>query len=599
MSRYRTHHCGALRLSDVDTTVRLAGWLGTRRDHGNIMFLHVRDEEGVTQVVVDPDVIGHDTYADLARLQLESVLTIEGQVRARPEGQSNPELATGDVEVLGTSVDVLSAVTEPPPFLVDKGPEVGEELRLRYRYLDLRRHKMSEMLRQRDHLARVIREEFHRAGFLEVHTPVLSNSSPEGARDFLVPSRLHPGQFFALPQAPQQWKQLLIAGGVDRYFQIAPCFRDEAARADRSPGEFYQLDIEMAFVDQEDVFREVEALLTRIAGRCTTKTVPTPFSRLTFAEAIERYGSDKPDLRFGLEFRTLTDSFRDSAVDFLRRAVADGGAVRAIVVPGEAARFSRRDIDDFTQLVREAGVSGLAWLAWDGEDARGSLAAPMPQEEQESLKQTLGAGAGDLVLLAAGPRRRVDVGLNAVRLEIGTRLGLRDPDVLHFAWITDFPMYERDEETGAIIFSHNPFSMPQGGLEALTTMDPLDVLGYQYDIVCNGVEISSGAIRNNDPATLYKAFEIAGYDRDTVREQFGHMIEAFELGCPPHGGIAPGFERLLMLFTGATPLREVVPFPKNQSCQDLMVGAPSEVDEVTLRELGLVVRPGVASGAAS
>lgn len=592
---YRTHTCDELRPDRVDTTVRLAGWLSARRDHGQIVFLHLRDAYGVTQVVVD----AAELQGELTGLQLESVLSIEGVVRRRPEGQSNPDLATGEIEVVARGLRVLSPVTDPLPFLVEKGQDVNEELRLRHRYLDLRRPKMATMLRRRNELCQAIRQVFGEEGFLEVHTPLLSNSSPEGARDFLVPSRLHPGEFFALPQAPQQWKQLLMASGVDRYFQIAPCFRDEPARADRSPGEFYQLDIEMAFVEQEDVLAAVESLLVRVARLCTSKRVLTPFPRMTYAEAMERYGSDKPDLCFGLELRTVTDLFRESSVGFLRQAVADGGAVRALVVPEASQRFSRKDVDALRQLVQEAGVSGLAWLAWPDGDVRGSLAGPMEDDERDALRTALDVGDGDIAFFVAGPRDRIDVGLSAVRIDVGDRLQLRDPDTLLFAWIVDFPMFELDPDTGKIGFSHNPFSMPQGGYEALVSRDPLEVLGYQYDLVCNGVEVSSGAVRNNEPETLYKAFEIAGYDASVVREQFGHMIEAFELGCPPHGGIAPGLERMLMLFVGETALREVVPFPKNQKCQDLVVRAPGPVPDRELRELGIQVRPGAGVPAVS
>lgn len=585
---YRTHTCGELRPDHVDATVRLAGWLSARRDHGQIVFLHVRDAYGVTQIVVDAG----ELQDRLTGLQLESVLSIEGVVRLRPDGQTNPDLGTGEIEVVARDLRVLSVVKEPLPFLVEKGQDVNEELRLRHRYLDLRRPKMATMLRRRNELCQAIRQVFGEEGFLEVHTPILSNSSPEGARDFLVPSRLHPGEFFALPQAPQQWKQLLMASGVDRYFQIAPCFRDEPARADRSPGEFYQLDIEMAFVEQEDVLGAVEAMLVRVAQLCTSKRVPTPFPRMTYADATERYGSDKPDLRFGLELHTLTELFRDSSVEFLRQAVAHGGDVRALLVPDASERFSRKDIDALRQLVQEAGVSGLAWLAWQDGNVRGSLAGPMADEERAELETVLDAGDSDIVFLVAGQRDRIDVGLSAVRIDIGDRLQLRDPDVLLFAWVVDFPMFELDPDSGEVGFSHNPFSMPQGGYDALVARDPLEVLGYQYDLVCNGVEISSGAIRNNEPHTLYKAFEIAGYEPSVVREQFGHMIEAFELGCPPHGGIAPGLERMLMLFVGEMALREVVPFPKNQKCQDLVVRAPGPVPDRELRELGIQVRPG-------
>ncbi|MGH7882340.1 MAG: aspartate--tRNA ligase [Candidatus Dormibacteraceae bacterium] len=590
-NRYRSHRCGELRLEDVGSTVRLAGWLSARRDHGQLMFLHLRDFYGITQVVIETGEVGEELFARLQALNFEAVLSLEGMVRTRPEGQENLEIPTGQIEVLASGVEVISALSSPPPFLVEKGPAASEELRLKYRYLDLRRPRMSQMLVERDRLCQSIRSSLSGRGFTEVHTPILSNSSPEGARDFLIPSRLHPGQFFALPQAPQQWKQLLMASGVDRYFQIAPCFRDEAARADRSPGEFYQLDLEMAFVEQEDVLCEVEAAISEIAESFSALKLLRPFRRIKYHEAIERFGSDKPDLRFDLELRTLTEHFVDSSVRFLREAVATGSAVRALTIPGGAVAFSRREIEGLRALAQESGVTGLAWLAWQDDEVRGSLASAMEPAEREHLRSLLAAENGSLLLLCAGPRERIDVALNALRNQIGDRLKLRDPNTLLFLWVTDFPMYERDSESGAIEFSHNPFSMPQGGLAALREMDPLDIRAWQYDLVCNGMELSSGAIRNSDPETLYHAFGMVGYSREVVDQQFGHMVEAFRSGCPPHGGIAPGLERMLMLFTGISSIREVVPFPKNQKCQDLLTRSPSTVDKKLLDELGLKVVP--------
>jgi aspartyl-tRNA synthetase len=607
MNRYRTHSCGELRGTDVGTTVRLAGWLAARRDHGQILFVHLRDFYGATQVVVpvgaataagDGEAPGTDE--DLATrirgLHLESVISVTGTVRARPGGQENTDIATGGIEVLATEIEVLSAMVEPPPFLPEKGAEVGDETRLRYRYIDLRRPRMAAMIADRDRLATIVRDVFHERRFVEIPTPVLSNSSPEGARDFLVPSRLHRGQFYALPQAPQQWKQLLMASGVDRYFQIAPCFRDEAARADRTPGEFYQVDIEMAFVEQEDVLEEIEGATQDIVERFNGTRPTGPFPRLTYHDAIERYGSDKPDIRFGLEFSTLTELFRSTGPEFLRDAVGRGEAVRGFVVP-DGARFTRKELDGLRALAQESGVTGLAWLSWAGDPAgdsatvRGSIANALSAPEAASVAAAVGAADGSLLLLSAGPRERIDTALSAIRLEIGNRLGLRPAGSLAFVWIVDFPMFERDEETGQIGFSHNPFSMPQGGLDALEKLDPLDVRGWQYDLVCNGTELSSGAIRNNDPETLYRAFEIAGSSRSTVDEQFGHMVDAFRNGCPPHGGIAPGLERMLMLLTDTKSIREVIPFPKNQKAQDLLVGSPSPADPKLLRELGITIKP--------
>lgn len=588
MNKYRTHHCGELRETHAGLKVKLAGTLSVRRDHGGIMFLDLRDFYGATQIVVQSPDVSDAALRQIDDLNLESSLAIEGTVRLRPSDQVNPKMETGKIEVVAQAVEIFTS-SDPPPFSITKGPEPNEDLRLRYRFLDLRREKMRDMLIARNRLCQVVRDIMAERGFLEIHTPVLSNATPEGARDFLVPSRLHPGKFFALPQSPQQWKQIVMASGVDRYFQIAPCFRDEPARADRSPGEFYQVDIEMAYVEQEDVLSEVEALVIEAGRRFSSRKIITPFPRITFKEALERFGSDKPDLRFGLELKTLTALFADSSVRFLKEAVQRGEAVRGLAVP-DGARFSRRELDALKMMAKESEVDNLAWLSWTAEGVKGSLAGAMDAGEADRLRAQFEAQAGTLVILAAGPRKRVDTALNAVRLQLGTQLGLRDPETLLFSWVVDFPLYEEDPETGQIIFSHNPFSMPKGGLDALNTQHPLDILGQQYDLTCNGVEISSGAIRNNIPEALYRAFEIAGYSRADVDAKFGHMIQAFRYGCPPHGGIAPGFERLLMFYKGETSLREVVPFPKNQKCQDLMVNAPSQVDPAQLKELHLEMR---------
>jgi len=604
MNRYRTHRCGELRAGNDGEAVKLSGWLSAKRDHGGIFFTHIRDNTGITQVVIQTPEVSDEELDVVLHTHMESVIYIEGKVRHRPEGEENPDIKTGEIEVLATRVEVLSPAVQPPPFQLDQAEQTKEDLRLEYRFLDLRRDRLQRNIRLRDRFCQLIRESFSKHGFLEVHTPILSNSSPEGARDFLVPSRLHPGRFFALPQAPQQWKQLLMASGVDRYFQIAPCFRDEPARADRTPGEFYQIDLEMAFVEQEDVLTTIEAIMIEIAENFSDKKMVKPFPRMSYNEVIDRFGSDKPDLRFGFEMKTVTDVFRGSNVRYLNDTVERGDDIRILNVEDGGDKFSRKELDELEKLAKESGVPGMAWIIWTSDTSvKGTLAGTMsidPEgdsssgkisvEELAKVKEICGAENNTLQLVCAGPRRRIDTALSAVRHRIGRKLGLCDPDLLHFAWIVDFPMYELDEETNNVIFSHNPFSMPAGGLESLKTKDPLDIIGQQYDLVCNGLEISSGAIRNNIPEALYLAFEIAGYDRSVVDQQFGHMIKAFELGTPPHGGFAPGFERLLMIFLGEESIREVIPFPKNQKCLDLLVNAPNEVSEAQLRELSISIK---------
>ena len=589
-NQYRTHTCGELRLGHAGETVRLSGWVHTVRDHKGVVFLTLRDHYGQTQVVFD------DTNAarESARhLRHETVVRVEGEVRRRPDGTENPSLSTGEIEVHARVLDLLSEAA-PIPFQIARDEGVNEDLRLRYRFLDLRRERLQRNLRIRAQVVSHIRAYMERAGFLEVHTPILANSSPEGARDYLVPSRLHPGTFYALPQAPQQFKQLLMVSGVDRYYQIAPCFRDEDARADRSPGEFYQLDLEMAFAEQEDVFAAVEPLMVELTERVGGKRVlSSPFPRLTYREALDRFGSDKPDLRLGMEISDVTGHFAGSEFPTFGRVAAEGGAVRALAVPGAAA-WTRSAVKKFEDRARALGARGLVTVGFDEASAFGTGAAKfLSSAEIDSLAAATGAGRGDLVwALAAAKGEEASRVLGALRVEAGEQLGLRDPDVLAWGWITDFPMYEREEATGRVDFSHNPFSMPRGGLEALETMDPLEITAFQYDIFCNGLELSSGAVRNYDPEIMYRAFAIAGYSRDEVDARFGHMIAAFRFGAPPHAGIAPGIERIVMLLAGEPNLREVVPFPKNQHCRDLMLGAPSEVPDHHLAELHIrVVAP--------
>jgi len=596
-NRYRDTWAGSLRPIDVGRTVRLAGWVGAKRDHGGLLFVDLRDPGGsqpggLVQLVAHPEVAAFEA---LARLRVESVISVTGSVVARAAGTVNPKLATGEVEVVVRDVEVLST-SDVLPFPVERDSEVGEEARLRYRYLDMRRGPLVERLAARARLAQVVRTQLAERGFLEVQTPVLTASSPEGARDFLVPSRLYPGEVYALPQAPQQFKQLLMVGGVDRYFQIAPCFRDEESRADRSPGEFYQIDLEMAFATQEDVFSEVELLMTRIVRDCSTKQVPSEFPRLGFAEAIDRFGTDKPDLRFELEIADVTGSLAGrTELPMFLSASEQGHVIRALRAPETAGR-PRRWFDEFGETARKAGAIG-AYLQLDpaGGELRGSLAKKLTPDEVDLLVAACRAGPGDAVLCAVGPRPAAAAVLGEQRTSLGRELGLADPDTLSFCWVVDFPMFEPNEQTGGWDFSHNPFSMPQGGLEALRTMDPSDILAYQYDLVCNGVELSSGAVRNHLPDVMEAAFAIAGYGPERVRQSFPALWNAFHYGPPPHAGIAPGFDRILRMLEDQTNLREVIAFPLNQGARDLLMGAPSPVLDSQLEELHIrIVQPAPA-----
>jgi aspartyl-tRNA synthetase len=590
-NRYRDRRCGQLRPSDVGSTVRLAGWVAAKRDHGGLLFVDLRDPAGVepagsVQLVVHP---GAEAFTILEELRLESVVSVTGTVVARSAGTVNPRLATGEVEVEVGTVEVLSSA-EVLPFPVGHDSEVGEEARLRYRYLDLRRGPLAERLARRARLATLVRSHLAARGFLEVQTPVLTASSPEGARDFLVPSSAYPGEFYALPQAPQQFKQLLMAGGVERYFQIAPCFRDEASRADRSPGEFYQIDLEMAFATQEDVFYEVEALMTTVVAGMTDKQATAPFPRLGFAEAIDRFGTDKPDLRFGLEIAELTGTLGGRTdLPMIAGAPAAGHVVRALRAPGGSAR-SRKYFDAFAEDAKAAGVIGT-WLGLDPDGPRGPLARRLTDEQLGALTAAVGAETPDAVLVAVGRRDPVAAVLGEQRRRLGRDLGLADPGVLAFVWVVDFPMYERNETTGGWDFSHNPFSMPQGGLDALRDLDPGSILAYQYDLVCNGVELSSGAVRNHRPEVMEAAFAIAGYGPERIRRSFPALWNAFHYGPPPHAGIAPGFDRILMVLLDQANIREVIAFPLNQSARDLLMGAPSPVSDQQLADLHLRVVP--------
>ncbi|MFI6941436.1 aspartate--tRNA ligase [Streptomyces sp. NPDC050418] len=582
MHRYRSHSCGQLRSSDVGQDVRLSGWLHNRRDLGGILFIDLRDHYGITQLVARP---GTPAYEALDKQTKESVVRIDGKAVSRGAENVNPELPTGEIEVEVAEVEVLGA-SQQLPFQVNADDGVGEERRLEYRFLDLRRERMHKNIMLRSAVIASIREKMVALGFNEMATPILTATSPEGARDFVVPSRLNPGKFYALPQAPQQFKQLLMISGFDRYFQIAPCFRDEDARADRSPGEFYQLDVEMSFVEQEDVFQPIEKLMTEIftefgGGR----EVTSPFPRIPFRESMLKYGNDKPDLRAQLELADITDVFEGSEF----KAFA-GKHVRALPVPDTAGQ-TRKFFDSLGDYAVEQGAKGLAWVRV-GEDGsfQGPIAKFLTEENVKVLTERLGLVAGHAVFFGAGEFDEVSKIMGAVRVEAAKRAGHFEEGVFRFCWIVDFPMYEKDEETGKIDFSHNPFSMPQGGMADLEEKDPLDILAWQYDIVCNGIELSSGAIRNHEPDIMLKAFEIAGYERDTVEHEFAGMLRAFRFGAPPHGGIAPGVDRMVMLLADEPNIRETIAFPLNQNAQDLMMGAPTELEETRLRELNISLR---------
>ncbi|MFI0905931.1 aspartate--tRNA ligase [Streptomyces sioyaensis] len=582
MHRYRSHNCGELRAADVDTDVRLSGWLHNRRDLGGILFIDLRDHYGLVQLVARPGTPANEALGSLTK---ETVVRIDGKVSARGADNINPELPTGEIEIEVSEVEVLGAA-EQIPFTINADDGVNEERRLEYRFLDLRRERMHRNIMLRTAVISAIRHKMVALGFNEMATPILSATSPEGARDFLVPSRLHAGKFYALPQAPQQFKQLLMIAGFDRYFQIAPCFRDEDARADRSPGEFYQLDVEMSFVEQEDVFQPVEQLMTELFTEFGNgRTVTSPFPRIPFREAMLKYGSDKPDLRAELELVDVSDVFEGSGF----KAFA-GKHVRALAVP-DTGDQPRKFFDQLGDFAVQQGAKGLAWVRVGEENAlTGPIAKFLTEDDTKALVSALDLRPGHAVFFGAGEFDEVSKIMGAVRVEAAKRAGHFVEDEFRFCWIVDFPMFEKDEDTGKIEFSHNPFSMPQGGLEALETKDPLDILAWQYDIVCNGTELSSGAIRNHEPEVMYKAFSIAGYDKETVEAEFGGMLRAFKFGAPPHGGIAPGVDRIVMLLADEPNIRETIAFPLNGNAQDLLMGAPSEVDEARLKELHLSIR---------
>ncbi|OSQ41458.1 aspartate--tRNA ligase [Thalassospira sp. MCCC 1A01428] len=587
MHPYRSHNCNALRVSDADAQIRLSGWIHRKRDHGNLLFVDLRDHYGITQVVID---ISSPLFAVLEKSRAESVITVDGKVVKRTAETINPNLPTGEIEVYASEITVQSSA-DVLPMPVFGDVEYGEEVRLRHRYLDLRRDSVHKNIVLRSQVISAMRQKMTAQGFLEIQTPILTASSPEGARDFLVPSRTHPGKFYALPQAPQQFKQLLMVSGFDKYFQIAPCFRDEDARADRSPGEFYQLDFEMAFATQEDVFAAIEPVLHEIfvefgGGRTVTDY---PFPRIPFDESMAKYGSDKPDLRNPLVISDVTEAFRGSNFGIFAKNIETGSVVRAIPATGAAGR-PRSFFDKLNAWARDEGAAGLGYIVYDENgDAKGPIAKNLDAERIALIKETTGVANGDAVFFACDKPLAAAKFAGKSREKICNDLGLREEGMFKFCWIVDFPMFEEDDD-GKIEFSHNPFSMPQGGLDALENMNPLDIKAWQYDIVCNGIELSSGAIRNHRPDIMYKAFEIAGYGKDVVEDRFGGMLNAFKFGAPPHGGSAPGVDRIVMLLADEPNIREVIAFPLNQQAQDLMMNAPSVVDDRQLKELHLRVQ---------
>ncbi|MEO0767233.1 MAG: aspartate--tRNA ligase [Pseudomonadota bacterium] len=614
MHAYRSHSCAALTSADVGNTVRLSGWVHRVRDHGGVLFIDLRDHYGMTQVLCDPD---SPVFSEVEKLRSEWCIRIDGEVKARDASLVNPKIPTGEIEVFVRDLEVLGAADELP-LMVFGDQEYPEETRLSYRYLDLRREKMQANMKLRSDVVSSIRKRMWDQEFREYQTPIITASSPEGARDFLVPSRLHPGKFYALPQAPQQFKQLLMVSGFDKYFQIAPCFRDEDPRADRSPTDFYQLDMEMSFVTQQDVFDTIQPVLTGVFEEFGGgKKVDETWEQISYRDAALWYGSDKPDLRNPIKMQVVSDHFRESGFAiFAKLLEQDGTEIRAIPAPTGG---SRKFCDRMDAYARKEGLPGMGYIFWrektadavaqelgisvkeaqaklksgeveGGMEAAGPLAKNIGPERTEAIRQQLGLGIGDAAFFLGGKPKAFEAIAGRARNEIGAQLGLTDEDRYAFAWIVDFPIYERDEESGKIDFEHNPFSMPQGGMEALQG-DPLEVLGYQYDLACNGYELVSGAIRNHRPEIMFKAFEIAGYDEAEVRKRFGGMVNAFQYGAPPHGGCAAGIDRIVMLLAGEQNIREVILFPMNQRAEDLMMNAPSEPTPDQLMELGLRVIP--------
>ena len=591
MSKYRSHTCNELRKKDVGNNVFLSGWINKKRDHGNLLFIDLRDNYGITQCIIDKE---NSQFKDLEKMQLETVIKIEGKVIDRSNETKNNDIETGEIEVVIKSYEILGKCKElPMPIFSDQ--EYAEEIRLKYRFLDLRRKKIHENIILRSKVISFIRDEMNKLGFLEFQTPILTSSSPEGARDFLVPSRLNPGKFYALPQAPQQFKQLIMVSGFDKYFQIAPCFRDEDARADRSPGEFYQLDLEMSFVEQQDVFDVVEKLLVNTFKKFSNKKILSDnFPKISYSDALLKYGSDKPDLRNPLIINDITEIFirDDVSFEIFKKLVKSGSKVRCIVTKNTKDK-PRSFFDNIDKWAKEQGASGLAYFTLENEkeiSAKGPVGKFFSKQSLEEIMKKTKAKVGDSIFLACNKKSEVEKITCLARDKIAQDLNLIDENIFAFCWIVDYPMYEEDEITKKIKFSHNPFSMPQGDLDGIDFKKPLDILAYQYDIVCNGIELSSGAIRNHIPELMYKLFSIAGYNKEEVDKKFSGMINALSYGAPPHGGIAPGIDRIVMLLANEKNIREVTMFPMNQNAQDLMMDAPSEVNESQLKELGLSLK---------
>ena len=583
MHQYRTHNCNELRAENIDTNIRLSGWVHRKRDHGGLLFIDLRDHFGLTQLVFDPD---SDAFSNAETIKNESVIKIDGKVIRRSDDTINKNLPTGEIEIYVESMEVLGSAEELPVPVFGE-PDYPEDLRLKYRFLDLRRETMHKNIILRSSIINFLRNKMIENNFLEIQTPIMTASSPEGARDYLIPSRIHHGKFYALPQAPQQFKQLLMTSGFDRYFQIAPCFRDEDARADRSPGEFYQLDIEMSFVEQEDVFNVVEPILKEVFEKFSNnKKVSDKFPRISFLDSIQRYGTDKPDLRVEIELEDITEVFKESGFKVFSDQISKDANVRVWAIPANNGG-SRAFCDKMNKWAIDEGQPGLGYIFFKEGKGSGPIAKNIGEDKTSLIQDKLNLKDGDSVFFVCGiPKNFMDF-ISRARVKIGFELDLVKKDSFEFCWIVDFPMFEYNEEEKKIDFSHNPFSMPQGGLEALENEDPLNIKAYQYDIVCNGVELSSGAIRNHRQDILLKAFEMAGYDFNEIKEQFGAMLDAFNYGAPPHGGIAPGIDRIVMLLAGVDNIREIIAFPMNQQAQDLLMNAPSEISKDQLKELGI------------